>query len=174
MGLAPEGKVKHLQSQTRALEMRLAHRTEMTENATADLRSVKEQLNEATHKYDEERQAAFDITRDMTRQYKGMQDELLNKINARDNAIHGLKDEIHAMKISHHDSLEEKDCKIQERETEISNLRRQLEEMGVECSKMFANLLSKMQIEVHSAGEDQVVPILKRMEEFELVTGSKL
>lgn len=38
----------------------------------------------------------FDITADMTRQYKAMQEELLGKINELQNTINALKDELSA------------------------------------------------------------------------------
>lgn len=43
-----------------------------------------------------ERDTTFDITADMTRQYKAMQEELLGKINELQNTVNDLKDELGA------------------------------------------------------------------------------
>lgn len=43
-------------------------------------------------------ETTFDITADMTRQYKAMQEELLGKINVLQNTINSLKDDLGALR----------------------------------------------------------------------------
>ena len=48
-------------------------------------------LIEATQKYNEEKQLRLDLTQNMTREYKGMQYNLLNKINSCERVIEDLR-----------------------------------------------------------------------------------
>eukprot|EP00804_Cyclotella_cryptica_P024806 CCRYP_001760-RA/>CCRYP_001760-RA protein AED:0.42 eAED:0.42 QI:260/1/0.5/1/1/1/2/67/184 len=105
----PEDKIKYLESQTKALEMELAYRSEMTSNAMAQCESMREELAEAAQKFEDEKQTTMDVTRTMTRQYKGMQEVLLNKINERERIISALKDELEMQKVLHKEQIAEKD-----------------------------------------------------------------
>jgi phosphate uptake regulator len=48
---------------------------------------MQQQLSEMQRQLEEASEGAYDITRDMTRQYKGMQEELLNRINQLEGSI---------------------------------------------------------------------------------------
>ncbi len=58
----------------------LAERTEDTSKAIAAKRELRARVEEISKDYEEEKKLTFDITQDMTRQYKGMQEELLNRV----------------------------------------------------------------------------------------------
>lgn len=47
--------------------------------------------------FEEEKDSTFEITADMTRQYKAMQEELLARINQLENTINDLKDKLGAL-----------------------------------------------------------------------------
>mmetsp|Transcript_20490 Transcript_20490/g.29950 ORF Transcript_20490/g.29950 Transcript_20490/m.29950 type:complete len:136 (+) Transcript_20490:1-408(+) len=125
MGIALyEDKIKYLHSQTEALEIQLAYRTEATVNASTECKSMREKMNEATQQFKDERQTALDITKDMTRQYKGMQEDLLNKINHREGVIQNLKDELESSNKSFCIQLKNKDIIIKNKDNEIALLQK--------------------------------------------------
>lgn len=95
----PEERIKYLESQTQALEMQLAYRSEATANAVAECESIREELAHATKKYEDEKKLHNDVTRSMTRQYKGMQEDLLKKITEREETVESLKDELETSKV---------------------------------------------------------------------------
>jgi phosphate uptake regulator len=64
-----------------------ADRSDETCKATGDRRAMQQQLTEMQRQLEEASEGAYDITRDMTRQYKGMQEELLNRINQLEGSI---------------------------------------------------------------------------------------
>jgi soluble cytochrome b562 len=64
-----------------------ADRSDETCKATGDRRQMQQQLSEMQRQLEEASEGAYDITRDMTRQYKGMQEELLNRINQLEGSI---------------------------------------------------------------------------------------
>lgn len=58
----------------------LAERSEEASKAVAAKRELRARVDQISKDYEEEKQLTFDITQDMTRQYKGMQEELLNRV----------------------------------------------------------------------------------------------
>lgn len=170
VGIAlPEDKIKYLQSQTQALELELAYRSETTAKASSDCKQMLEKVKNARRERDDAKQMTLDVTQDMTRQYKGMRDELLSKINEREHTIQSLRDELD----NHRDALRRDAAKaetaIRDRDEEIACLKEKMEHLSVDFAHMLADALKKMKerIEVHSAtSDDQSVPIQHRMEEF--------
>ena len=72
-------------------------------------------LIEATQKYDEEKQLSLDLTQNMTRQYKGMQDNLLNKINSCERVIEDLRVAAEVQSKEYEQKVNGKEGIIQER-----------------------------------------------------------
>ena len=64
-----------------AFFIKLAERSEDASKAIAAKRELRARVEEISKDYDEEKKLTFDITQDMTRQYKGMQEELLNRVS---------------------------------------------------------------------------------------------
>lgn len=130
--------------------MQLAYKSEMTSNAIADAEAARGELEAANQKLGGEQQTAMDVTRTMTRQYKGMQEELLNKINERERMIATLKDELEMQKVLHAEQLEEKNRVIEEKDAEATQQKEEMEE----TFKHFANLLvdARLKISHHTKG----------------------
>lgn len=61
--------------------LQIAERSEDASKAIAAKRELRARVEEISKDYDEEKKLTFDITQDMTRQYKGMQEELLNRVS---------------------------------------------------------------------------------------------
>ncbi len=147
----PEDRIKHLESQTQALEMQLAYRSEDTANTVAECEAIREELADATHKYESERKMSIDVARSMTRQYKGMQEDLLNKINDRERCIEALKDELEKLKAVHRKQLADKDDVIQQKDADAAKKRVEVEDL---C-KHFANLLAEARLRLVANTQDK-------------------
>ena len=57
-------------------------------------RELQERVNELRKDFEEEKQNTLDITLEMTRQYKAMQEELIDKITGLERTIEDLKDKL--------------------------------------------------------------------------------
>jgi chromosome segregation ATPase len=150
--MLPDDRIKYLESQTQALEMQLAYRSEMTSNAIAECESMREELATATQKFEDEKQTTMDVTRTMTRQYKGMQEDLLNKINERERMIASLRDELEMQKALHAEQLAEKDRVIEQKNADALEHREEMEN----TFKHFANLLVDARLKIchHTKGTE--------------------
>ena len=165
----PEDKIKYLKAQTMSLELQIAHRCEMSASTAMEYESMKKSLDDTMKKYEQEKQFTIGLTRDMTRQYKGMQDELLNKINAREKVIQDLTDTLSTTRTEHEKAIEVKDDIIREKEKFIRKLQGKMEDMCADFAAMIRGALVQMKerIEVQSADFNETnVPIQHRMEEF--------
>ena len=80
----PEDKLKYLEALTKSLELELAQKVENCTSATTEYETTKQQLEMTLKKLEEEKELTCSLVRDVTRQYKGMQDNLLNKILMRE------------------------------------------------------------------------------------------
>ena len=130
--------------------MQLAYKSEMTSNAVAQAEAMKEKLEAANQKFEEEKQTTMDVTRTMTRQYKGMQEELLNKINARERTIAALKDELEVQKVLHAEQIAEKNRVIEEKDADAVKEKEKMEN----SFKHFSNLLVDARLKIchHTKG----------------------
>uniref|UniRef100_A0A6U2MRJ1 Dynein regulatory complex protein 12 n=1 Tax=Leptocylindrus danicus TaxID=163516 RepID=A0A6U2MRJ1_9STRA len=173
MGFAlPEDQIKHLQCINKSLEMQLAYRSEATINATEDAKTWMEKANIEAKKCKEEKQLTLDLTRDMTRQYKSMEDQLLNKINERENTIQDLTDKVAEMEQGHNRTIQQKDETISNKNNEIAAMKNKMEELGERFAEMLRDLTRQMsrKIELNSireeGQEDAYIPIEDKMEAF--------
>lgn len=87
-------KMRALEVQVEVLQRQLAERTERAlgaERAATELRAKMRQME--TEMTTNER-TTFDITAEMTRQYKAMQENLMGKVGLLEAEVHRLKDEL--------------------------------------------------------------------------------
>ena len=116
--LQPEDKIKYLESQTQALETQLASRSETTADALAEAESLRLQLVDTKEKNEEEKETSMDVMQSMTRQYKSMKEDLLNKINESERTIASLRDEIVLLKSKHAEEIQQKEGLLQQKDKE--------------------------------------------------------
>mmetsp|Transcript_24693 Transcript_24693/g.38190 ORF Transcript_24693/g.38190 Transcript_24693/m.38190 type:complete len:179 (+) Transcript_24693:778-1314(+) len=173
MGFAlPEDQIKHLECVNKSLEMQLAYRSEATINATEDAKTWMKKANIEAQKCQEEKQLTLDLTRDMTRQYKSMEDQLLDKINERENTIQELTDKVAEMEQGHNRTIQQKDETISNKNNEIAAMKNKMEELGERFAEMLRDLTRQMsrKIELNSireeGQEDAYIPIENKMEAF--------
>ena len=149
--------------------MQLAYRSELTFHASQESKHMREQLKQTNQKVELAQEETQILTQDMTRQYMGMQDDLLNQIKERDRLILNLQDEIQELKKTHAHELQQRDAKILEKKLEIEQWKIKMEELSADFGRMISDALAKMneRLEVHSVRQDEhAVPIQHRMEEF--------
>lgn len=170
----PDDKIRYLEGQTLSLQTQLAERSETTVSISNKNERLEKSLDEINQTIDKERTLTCNLTRDMTRQYKGMQDELLNKINQREHEIQQLREEIQQEKIGKKKVVGEKDGVIRRKDEIIEKLKNQIEEQCMLFTKMLNDALEQMKdkVELHNSSyEEESIPIHQRLEEFKFHTG---
>mmetsp|Transcript_11956 Transcript_11956/g.17628 ORF Transcript_11956/g.17628 Transcript_11956/m.17628 type:complete len:202 (-) Transcript_11956:83-688(-) len=172
--LTDEQKAKLYMATCQSLQMQLAERSEEASKATSMKMQLAGNLEQMQTKYEIEEEKTYAITRDMTRQYKGMQEELLDKINALENTVQSLKDELDRKKQELADSIRQKDQVIEQKDKHIASLEHKMDDMATEFGDMLKETLDKMRerIELNSTNfdADDAIPIQRRMEEFNLAS----
>jgi myosin heavy subunit len=152
-----------------SLQVQLAERTEEASKAMASRRELQRKMSEVSRDFDEEQKLTFEIRQDMTRQYKGMQEELLSRINSLEDTIQQLNDQLAEADIRHERIMKEKNAIIQHKDEEIAELKTKMDDMAEEFGEMLRETLEKMRerIEVTTGNFDSPdVPIQNRMEEL--------
>ena len=70
----------------------VAERSEEASRALAAKRELQARVEQINKDFEEEKSMTFEITQDMTRQYKGMQEELLARINKLEETVQDMND----------------------------------------------------------------------------------
>jgi hypothetical protein len=76
----PEMKAKMYMLTCQSLQVQLAERTEEASRALATKRELQTRVQHIQRDYEAEQEQTFEMRQDMTRQYKGMQEELLSRV----------------------------------------------------------------------------------------------
>lgn len=157
-----------------SLERQLMWREERTMEAISAQKELRERVLQYHADFAREKEEIFDITADMTRQYKGMQEELMRKINSLEATINTQRDELELARLAHEETRKAKDQVIALKEAEIGEQKQKMEEMAIEFGEMLKETLDKMgeRIEVTSSSweNETGAPIMNRLQEFKLST----
>ncbi|TYZ65274.1 hypothetical protein PybrP1_007019 [[Pythium] brassicae (nom. inval.)] len=176
--LTPEEQAKLFLSANRSLQMQLAERHELAVKAIESKRELQERVSDLQRDFERERVETFGITQDMTRQYKSMQEELLNRVNSLENANTELRDQLELGRVNFEEMKREKDRVIASKNVEIHELKAKMEEMAQEFGDMLKETLDKMRerIEITNTSfeGDGGTPMIRRLEEFNLGSPTKL
>lgn len=169
--LDAETTAKMFMMQSQSLQLQLADRTEDASRALAAKRELQARVNQMSTDLEDEQKRTFEITQDMTRQYKGMQEELLSRINNLEETIQELNDKLTDAMISNERITKDKDAIIKMKDDEIGELKSKMDDMAEEFGEMLRETLEKMRerIEVSSGQVDAPdMPIKNKMEELKL------
>lgn len=169
--LSAEDKAKMYMLACQSLQIQLAERTEESSKSLASKRELQSRVEQISRDYDEEKKLTFDVTQDMTRQYKGMQEELLARINKLEETVQKLTDQLSEADYRQERILKEKTAVIQLKDQEIGDLKAKMDDMAEEFGEMLRETLEKMRerIEISSSNFDAPeLPIQHRMEELKL------
>lgn len=153
-----------------SLQLQLAERSEEASRAMATKRELQSRVEQIARDFDEEQKQTFEVTQDMTRQYKGMQEELLTRINKLEESVQTLSDQLADSDMKHERILKEKNAIIDMKDAEIAELKAKMDDMAEEFGEMLKETLDKMRerIEVSSGNFDAPeLPIQHRMVEIQ-------
>ena len=155
-----------------SLQVQLAERSEESSRYLAVKRELQQRVEQLSRDFEDEQSRTFEITQDMTRQYKGMQEELLSRINKNEETIQELKDRLSDSDIRQEKILKEKNAIIELKDSEIDELKKKMDDMAEEFGEMLRETLEKMRerINVTSGNFDtpDSIPIQTRMEEMKI------
>jgi len=151
--LTPEQELALANANCTSLRMQLADRQLEQSRILLEKKDLFAQTEEIKSKMEEEQKATFELTRDMTRQYKGMQEELLSRIAELEQANQKLRDQLDQNGQKMEKNLNEKDVIISSKNKEISQLKSKMDDMAREFGEMMKQTLEKMRerIEVNAA-----------------------
>ena len=148
-----------------------AERSEEASKALAAKREYQERIEQIAKDFDEEKQQTYEITQDMTRQYKGMQEELLTRINKLEQTIQELNDRLAEADIRQERVLKDKASIIQMKDDEIAELKAKMDDMAEEFGEMLRETLEKMRERIEISSNNYEGPdlhIQHKMEELKL------
>merc|ERR1719198_274428 len=171
--LTVEDEKKKWEAMCQALQMQLADRTEDVSRSLSQKRNLEDQVEKIKKDFEEEQKSAFEITRDMTRQYKGMQEQLVDRITQLSVTVQELQDKLEEAEQKLEETVREKDRVIAAKDDDITLLKSKMEDMAQEFGGMLKETLDKMRerIELSSTNFDMEasgVPVQRQMEEFNL------
>jgi len=155
-----------------SLERQLMWREERMMEAISAQKELRERVMQFHADFTKEKEEIFDVTADMTRQYKGMQEELMKKIHGLEATITQQRDELELARLAHEETRRAKDEAIAIKDAEIAEQKQKMEEMAIEFGEMLKETLDKMgeRIEVTSSSweNETGAPIMNRLQEFKL------
>merc|ERR1712185_599485 len=151
--------------------MGLAERSEEASKALASKREYASRMEQISKDFENDKQMTFEITQDMTRQYKALQEELLGRINKLEDTIQDLQDKLAESDDRQERVLKDKNAIIKMKDDEIAELKSKMDDMAEEFGEMLRETLEKMRerIEVSNNNYDGAdVQIQQRMEELKM------
>ncbi|CAL5978694.1 Conserved_hypothetical protein [Hexamita inflata] len=130
--------------QIQNLERRLLGTTRENADLQQQIAIAEKNLRQNRSKIDNEKADRFDILNDMHRQFKTMQDELLKDISERERNIEVIKQQNQKEKDLLLIEREEKDKIIIEKDQEVQNLKRRLDQLSREFSAILRETLAQI------------------------------
>ena len=143
-----------------SLQLQLAERSEEASRAMATKRELQSRVEQIARDFDEEQKQTFEVTQDMTRQYKGMQEELLTRINKLEESVQTLSDQLADSDMKHERILKEKNAIIDMKDAEIAELKAKMDDMAEEFGEMLKETLDKMRERIEVMNTNPIVKSL--------------
>jgi molybdopterin converting factor small subunit len=119
-----------------SLQLQLAERTEEASKAVASKRELQSRVSQISKDFEDEQKQTFELTQNMTNQYKGMQEELLSRINRLEETVQQLHDQLSDSDSRQERILKDKNAIIAMKDEEIANLKQKMDDMADEFSEM--------------------------------------
>ncbi|CAG9323473.1 unnamed protein product [Blepharisma stoltei] len=154
----------------RSLQQILIQETEAADRERASENELRAKVNILCNDLEEEKKRTWDVTCDMTRQYKSMQQEKDEKIKVLEERI-----EQNQVKIQQRDSqlqeiMKEKEGVLREKEEEVKELRKKIDDMSSRFASILKDTLDQMKEKIEMVNknweEEMEVPMLKKLEDF--------
>ena len=159
-----------------SLEQQLVWREEKTQAAITAQKELQERMNHYHSDFERQKEEIFDVSADMTRQYKGMQEELIAQVNKLQQTIAEQKDELERSQLQLEEVRRQMAVELALKDAEIKEQKDKMEDMAVEFGEMLKETLDKMseKIEITNQGWEDGAgsDISRRLQEHKMGVGS--
>ena len=109
------------------LEHQLVWREEKLQQSLSSQRELEQRVQHYHADFAREKEGLFDISADMTRQYKGMQEELLARLNKLEETIQQQKDDLEKSQLQLEEVRREKAQELAQKDAEIQEQKAKME-----------------------------------------------
>ncbi|KAL0234392.1 hypothetical protein PCE1_001428 [Barthelona sp. PCE] len=137
-------KLRMANSRIEALERMVSLKTDLANRAVLGQNTLRQNLSSYQQDFVKERQDRYDITSNMTRQFKSLQEELIEHLNRSQEEVLSLKDQLELERREKMEMLEEKDEIIKTKDDEIEVLKAKIAALHTEFSEMLKDTLDLM------------------------------
>jgi len=155
-----------------SLEQQLVWREEKVQNSLQAQRELQERVTAYHQDFEREKEDIFDISADMTRQYKGMQEELIAQINKLEQTIAERDDQVEKLQVALEEVRRQMTVELALKDNEIEGQKQKMEDMAMEFGEMLKETLDKMseKIEITNQGWEAGTgdSIARRLEEHKM------
>jgi len=155
-----------------SLEQQLVWREEKVQNSLQAQRELQDRVTAYHQDFEREKEDIFDISADMTRQYKGMQEELIAQINKLEQTIAERDDQVEKLQVALEEVRRQMTVELALKDNEIEGQKQKMEDMAMEFGEMLKETLDKMseKIEITNQGWEAGTgdSIARRLEEHKM------
>ncbi|KAK2955992.1 hypothetical protein BLNAU_8968 [Blattamonas nauphoetae] len=151
-----------------ALEKEIYEQKEQMRLAMKQREELQMKVIEETESFHDEKADRRDVMSNMIRQYREMQDYLVQKNTDLEKKIEGIQDEMAYLHLNYERSIKEKDDSIAEKERTIIELDHKMEDLAEEFRSMLQTTLDKMTDKLKAGGEWEVglLPDTEKLKQF--------
>eukprot|EP00939_MAST-03C_sp_MAST-3C-sp1_P002286 g2286.t1 len=142
--MTPEEKMQFLESQANYMERELAEQKRESRTAISAKHDLRREMLILKKKYEEDEKETMDVTKNMTRQYKCMQENLLKQITEAHHTIDKLKSELTHSEREVKSTKDEMKRALDEKDKKIETMENRMEEMANEFAEMLKETLEAM------------------------------
>jgi len=154
--LTAEEQLQLFQAENAALKRAVAERQEEATIAIAEKKDLHAKLCELKRDFEDEQKSTFQVTEDLNRQKKHMQDELLQRIGALESTITELKSKLSEANSTIDVMKKKQEDVLVQKNDEIAEQKQRMQDMAKEFQSMLKETLAKMgeKIDVSSSRWD--------------------
>jgi len=146
--LSPQELLRRAAFRIESLERQLAWREEKMAAALNSQKELKERVTLYHEDFEREKASIFDIASDMTRQYKGMQEDLLARINQLEKGVQEQKDALELSRMQLEEERRNQAQDLAQKDADMADMRQKMEDMALEFGDMLKETLDKMGAQV--------------------------
>eukprot|EP00703_Trepomonas_sp_PC1_P003207 JAP93399.1 hypothetical protein TPC1_14337 [Trepomonas sp. PC1] len=149
-------KVNELEIKKQQLETKLLQLAQDNAEQQQKIRQSTNKLTEIQNLISSERADSMDVTNEMARQFKNMQDELLKDIGEREKQIEQIRLQNQKEKESLQIEVESRNQTIAEKEMEVMSLKKRLDQLSREFSAILRETLAQIADKIENKADEAV------------------
>eukprot|EP00030_Apusomonadida_sp_AF-17_P006664 a684213_6.p1 GENE.a684213_6~~a684213_6.p1 ORF type:complete len:193 (+),score=66.80 a684213_6:44-580(+) len=135
----------------KALERELMERSEASARAVTRKRELEDQVREARTVIELEQEDRRDIMSSMARQYKANHDALTEQVNRLASDLMASQEELRLTRAALAETIANRDKLLEEKDSEIANLKQQMDEMAQAFGVMLNDTLEQITTRIQRA-----------------------